>query len=215
MQNWLNDDVNLNTETFSTLYQRLEEFSSIEESSIVSIPSIFNRTVNNNESASSINESYDVISINESNNSNNSEFASSMNESYDIIEMTEEEMIAKIYKSDISSFIYDLYNYIINIDYNNIYSILSSPDYPIIKIVAIIVLSCTTFILLAWLRIFFYLINDRLLEHYKIKEKYPKIYFYINISRKISYIHILFTILCMLFFYIMIYSLCLHIMMVF
>lgn len=52
-----------------------------------------------------------------------------------------------IYKSDMSSLIYEIYNYINNIDYNYIINYINSGDIPMIKLVAILVLISTLTIL--------------------------------------------------------------------
>lgn len=134
---------------------------------------------------------------------------STLSESYDNITIQDLDSISR---SDISSIIYEIYNIIINLDYNSINSYIDSLN--LIKCVGIIVLLCTISIFLCWVNITTYLISGSLLEYYKIKEKYPKIYKYISISRKIRYYYIILEIIIMIILYIIILFICIDILLI-
>lgn len=117
--------------------------------------------------------------------------------------------LGDIVHSDINSFLYDLYNYI-NIDI--FYKLLNNPDLPLINFVCIITLFCTTLIFLGWINIIRFLISDKIIEKYKIKEKYPILFKILDKSRTINYYILILDIILMGLLYFFRFFVCIDIL---
>lgn len=157
-------------------------------------------------------------SENDHNNNNNNIDSSVINDEVDSSTLSESfvninlQDLDQITRSDLSSLIYEVYNIIINLDYNTINNYIDSLNLPFIKFVGIIVLLCTILIFLCWVNIISYFISGSLLEYYKIKDKYPKIYKIISISRKFSYYNLILELILMIILYIIILFVCIDIL---